>query len=139
MKKILSISFVLLTITGVYHFSSSDKIEIIGTWSITDYHDSSKFEDTWEFTSDNIFNELKAKFDGDSTLVPDENGTWILEGQKLTIIVIAEDVNGKQKLYKKPQIMTFEIIKEDEDYILEIIADGGMSDGKTTKLRLSKK
>lgn len=130
MKNILSILLVLITVAAACQSSSiGDKIEIIGIWFLTDYNDSSKFEDTWEFTSDSIFNELKHKSDGDSTLVPDENGTWKLEGKRLEITVIEEDTRGEQMLYEKPQIMEFTIAKEGADYILTVIADGGVSDG----------
>lgn len=139
MKKILSTLLVLMTFVGACQSSGCDKIEIIGIWSLTDYNDSSKFEDTWEFTYDSIFNELKHKSEGDSTLIPDEYGTWTLEGKRLKIIVKGEDIRGEPKLYRKPQIMEFEITKEGTDYILKVIADGGASDGKTTRLRLTKK
>jgi hypothetical protein len=139
MKNILSILLVLITVAAACQSSSSDKIEITGIWSLTDYNDSSKFEDTWEFTSDSVFNELKHKSDGDSTLVPDENGIWRLEGIRLKITVTGEDTRGEQTFYEKPQIMEFEITKEGADYILTVISDGGASDGQTTKLRLTKK
>jgi len=140
MKNILSILLVLITVAATCQSSSSgNKIEITGIWSLTDYNNSNKFEDTWEFTSDSIFNELKHKSDGNSTLIPDENGTWKLEGKRLRITVTGEDTRGEQKLYEKPQIMEFEITKVGADYMLTVIADGGASDGKTTKLRLTKK
>lgn len=140
MKNILSILLVFIAVAAACQSSSSgDKIEIIGIWLLTDYNDSSKFEDTWEFTSDSIFNELKHKSDGVSALVLDENGTWKLEGNRLRITVTREDTRGEQMLYEKPQIMEFEITKEGADYVLTVIADGGASDGKTTKLRLAKK
>lgn len=134
MKHILSILFILISFTGSCQTSSGERINIVGVWTLTDYNNPNKFENTWEFTTDNVFNELKYKSDGDTTLVPDENGTWLLEGKKLTITVIGEDVNGEQKLYEKPQILELEVIKKGENYILLVFVDG-----KTTKLRLTKK
>jgi len=139
MKNILSILSVLITLVGACQSSNNDKIQLIGIWILTDYSDSDKFEDTWEFTADSIFNELKHKADGDPTLIPDENGTWEIEGKRLRVTITGEDSRGEQKLYPKPQIMEFDIIKEGADYILTVVTDGGASDGKTTRLRLTKK
>ncbi len=94
---------------------------------------------TWEFTSDSIFNELKHKSDRDSTLVPDVNGTWKLHGKRLRITVTGEYRRGEQELFEKPQIAEFEIKKEAAHYIIIIINNGGVSVGKTTKLRLTTK
>jgi hypothetical protein len=55
------------------------------------------------------------------------------------VTIIGEDTEGEQKLYDKPQIMEFKMTREGADYILIVIADGGASDGKTTRLRLTKK
>jgi hypothetical protein len=114
-------------------------MNIVGVWTLTDYNAPNKFEDTWEFRADSIFNELKHKTDGDSTLVPDENGVWTIEGNRLRVTIIGEDTEGEQKLYDKPQIMEFKMTREGADYILIVIGDGGASDGKTTRLRLTKK
>ena len=43
------------------------------------------------------------------------------------------------KLYEKPQTMEFIISEQENDIILKIIGDGGANDGKTVKLRLTKK
>lgn len=96
MKKHLSILLIFLTFFATCQTSEIDKIEIIGTWSITDFYESGKFKNIWEFKSDSIFNELKYKNDGDTTLAPDENGTWKLEEKKLKITVTGEDYRGVQ-------------------------------------------
>ena len=139
MKNILSILLILISLNVSCQSARDEKINLVGVWILTDYNNPDRFKDTWEFTTDNIFNELKFKADGDTPLVPDENGTWLLKGEKLTITVTGEDTRGEQKLYKKPQILEFEITKRGEDYVLSVPVDGGASDGKTTKLRLTKK
>jgi len=83
--------------------------------------------------------ELDSVKSNGKNFVADENGTWILDGNRLKITVTGENVRGEQKLHDKAQIMEFEIMREGTDYVLTVIADRGASDGKTTKLRLTKK
>jgi hypothetical protein len=139
MKNILTILVLSITLIGYNQSkdttnSKNSKIKLVGIWILTDFNQPDKFEDIWEFTSNNIFNELKFKADGDRTLVPDGNGTWILKENKLTITVIGESFNGKKNLYKKPQVMHFELSKEGDDIILIVVRTG-----KTDVLRLTKK
>jgi len=139
MKNILKILLLVMPVIGISQTQNNSKIKLEGIWTLTDFNNPDKFEDTWQFTSDNIFNELKHKADGDETLVVDENGTWILTKKNLKITVTGEDTKGEQKLYAKPQVMEFEISKDGNDLILNVLVDGGASDGKTIKLRLTKK
>jgi hypothetical protein len=73
-KNLSIILLTLISLAGSCQSSSTAKMNIVGVWTLTDYNAPNKFEDTWEFRADSIFNELKHKTDGDSTLVPDENG-----------------------------------------------------------------
>jgi len=138
MKTYLSILFVFIAVLGICQSSVSNKIELIGSWTLTDFNDPDKFNDTWEFKTDSVFNELKHKADGDATLFPDENGTWSIKGEKLRITITREDHNGVQVLYEKPQVVEFNIIGEGEAYVLTVITKINESDSKIVKLRLTR-
>jgi hypothetical protein len=55
------------------------------------------------------------------------------------ITVTGEDVEGEQKLYDKPQIAKFTVIKYEDEILLEIVKDGGANNSNTVNLRLTKK
>lgn len=121
MKRIIHLLLIIIPLTGACQTSSSNQIDIVGIWTLTELNNPNKFENTWEFKSDNVFNELKYKTDGDTNLVPDENGTWSLENTTLKLTITGEKINGKQKLFEKPQILKFDVSKKGTNYILNVI------------------
>lgn len=135
MKNILTVLFILTASVSFSQVEKNSKVELIGIWALTDFVDPDKFEDTWEFTADSTFNQLKYKSDGDRTLIPDENGSWTLKEKKLQIVVTGERTNGKQKRYAKSQVMEFEVSKNEDDVILTLMIKGT----KATKFKLVKK
>ena len=83
---------------------------IVGVWTVEDYYNKDNFTNFWEFKSDYTFNELKYERDNSNVLKPDENGVWVYEDSILKITVKGEDINGKYKLFKQPQILTFKVL-----------------------------
>jgi len=111
--------------------------DLLGIWTVTDFNNPNRFEDTWEFKSNGVFNELKYISDLDTIMAPDENGTWNVKDNELLITVTGEHHNGNQLIYEKPQVMKFEISRKEDEYILDVIEDDGASDGTIIKLRLT--
>ena len=138
MKNILSVLLVFISLAGFSQSTEkiSSAIDLIGVWSLYENNQTDSFEDIWEFTAEHIFNELKSKQDGDTALVPDENGTWKLEQNKLTITITGEETNGVQKPYETPQVVNFEISKEGDALLLVVMREQDKVKGKTTALKL---
>ncbi len=96
------------------------KIDLVGVWNLT-FISESYAAKCWEFKTDGVFNVLEGIQDGDTILVPDENGTWLIKGDKLIITITGEATNGKQKLYEKPQVLEFDVINDKEEIILKTL------------------
>jgi hypothetical protein len=147
LKNILTL-FCILSISISCRISNKDKEKIelsdmTGIWTVSDYNDTKKFSDTWEFKENGIFNELKLKGEedsefGDGSLIADENGTWTLINNVLTIIATGEYINGKPFLYDEPITWTFKVIKEDEILRLDILTLSNDANPSISALKLTK-
>ena len=137
MKKSLIVITILTIVIWCLQAQLGFQVDLLGVWTVTDFHDPNKFEDTWEFKANGIFNELKYVSDGDAIMAPDENGSWNVEDNELLITITGEYHNGNQVRYEKPQVTKFKVSKGNDEYILDVIEENDASDGTILKLRLS--
>lgn len=148
-----STNILILILTMIIHSSCVPSIKekekldsstIIGIWTVTDFNSSEKFEDTWEFKEDGVFNELKLKGSessehGDGSLIADENGTWKMQGDTLMIIATGEYSKGKPYLYDDPIIWTFKVTEIGKEFKLTILTMSNDPNPTTKSLRLTKR
>jgi hypothetical protein len=119
--------------------SAQNNIDLIGTWSVGKYYEMQNSEATWEFKSNKAFNILKLINDDDTKLRPDENGTWSIENNKLTIIITGEEINGKQQLFSKPQILKYIVSKDGSVIICSLVENTWEINESSLNLVLKKK
>ncbi len=128
-------------------YKENEKIQrsdLTGIWIVTDNNDTKKFNDTWEFKENGIYNELKligaeGSEVGDGSLVADENGTWKLSGDTLTIIVTGEYTDGKPYLYEEPVTWSFQVSKKDNVLKFNVLTMSHKTNPTTLTLKLTRK
>jgi|GEM_PF-3347554 len=103
----------------------SSEISLVGIWILRDNSNSENFQNIWEFKDNGVFNELKSGYEtyGRDSLVADENGSWKLNGDSLTIIITNEILNGIRINFDKAQVLKFILKKEQQVFFLRILDD----------------
>ncbi len=95
----------------------------VGKWIVKSYDLPERYIDIWEFRVDSVFYTLRFNQQDtrDINLSYLEYGFWNFEDNKLKITKLGINNYGEQNLYKTPEVLSFNIFKDGNVYILKPI------------------